>query len=235
MLYSVCMKSKAGYEDVKSVIIDFDSVICACESMDLLFEELLQGESETSRLSVVAEVQRITRAGMEGEIGFAESLSSRLGLVPRRPFDLQAVVKRIEESLSATFVANYPNWDPSKISVISSGFRQLIGPPLTEIGMPPERIHCNSLVIDENGIIKGVQTDNPLCRDRGKVEVAEALSLPRKIVMVGDGYTDWQVAESGQADYFFGYVEHVRRESVMKRAAEILTDFDQLAELVDLT
>ena len=229
------MKSRARYEDVKSVIIDFDSVICGCESMDLLFEELLRGETETSRQSIIAEVQRITRAGMEGEIGFAESLSSRLKLVPPRPFDLQAVVKRIKESLSATFVANYPHWDPSKISVISSGFRQLIGPPLTEIGMPPERIHCNSLVIDENGIIKGVETDSPLCRDRGKVEVAGALALPRKIIMIGDGHTDWQVAESGQADYFFGYAEHVRRESVLERADEILADFDQLANLVDLT
>ena len=43
------------------------------------------------------------------------------------------------------------------------------------------------------------------------------------------------VTESGQANYFFGYTEFVRRKSVLKRADEILTDFNQLANLVDLT
>lgn len=229
------MKPRVKYQDVKSVIIDFDSVICGRESMDLLFDELLRDESAASRQSLVAEVQRITSLGMEGEIGFAESLSLRLGLLPRRPVDLPTIVDRIRKSLSASFVANFPSWEPSKISVISSGFRELIGPPLIEIGIPPERIHCNELVIDESGIIRGVKTDNPLCRDGGKVATARSLDLPRKIVMVGDGYTDWQVAESGQADYFFGYAEFVRRKSVLQRADEILTDFSQLANLIDLT
>lgn len=229
------MNSKAKYQDVQSVIFDFDSVICACESMDLLFEELLRNESESYSLSIVAEAQRFTREGMEGNIGFAESLSSRLRLLPCSPAPFRTLAKRIRENLSATFVANYPGWDHSRISVISSGFRQLIEPALIEIGMSPERIHCNDLLVDENGIIRGVETDNPLSRDNGKVEVARKLALPRKIVMVGDGFTDWQVAESGQADYFFGYAEFVRRENILSRADEILTDFDHLEKLIDLT
>lgn len=223
------------YHSVKSVIIDFDSVICGVESMDVLFEELLKDWPADSRRETMAEVKRITDSGMAGEMSFSESLKARLALLPREPAPMTKVSKRISECISKSFVAALPRWNSARINVISSGFRQLIEPALTGIGFPAERIHCNTLMFDEKGVIRGVDETNPLSRDSGKVAVVRELAPPREIAVVGDGYTDWQITESGEADYFFAYAEFVRRESVLKHAREVLTDFHQLGRLIDLT
>lgn len=228
------MKTPAKYPDVQSVVIDFDSVICSIESMDLLFESLLAGEPQSERESTLRWAREISDRGMAGEIPFSQSLEQRLELLPKRPAPLREISENLATKLSVSFLDNLVRWELSRIQVISSGFRQLIEPALAAHDFPVEQIHCNELTLDENGVIIGVDSSNPLAGDDGKSAVVNSLELPREIAIVGDGFTDYQVRVSGEADYFFGYTEFVSRESVLMNADELLSNFDRLAALVQL-
>ena len=39
--------------------------------------------------------------------------------------------------------------------------------------------------------------------------------LQGEVIVVGDGYTDYQLFEAGLADKFIAYTEHVERASIM--------------------
>ena len=61
------------------LIIDFDSTFISKESLDeLAYYALLKNQAD---ISVIKEIQKITDAGMNGEITFHESIDSRLHLM----------------------------------------------------------------------------------------------------------------------------------------------------------
>ncbi len=222
------------YANVKTLLIDFDSVICEVESMDVLFSEALANSPDDEREGILLEIKRITDLGMSGEIPFAESLSKRLALLPPRPAPLLRAVAKIKERLSPSFLSNLPYLLKRDCHILSSGFRQLIEPALAETGFPVENIHCNDIELDSSGVISGVDRRNPLAGNNGKPALAKNLGLAREIVMIGDGFTDYQVAEMSQADYFFGYAGVVRREKVLARADEVVESFDEITALLNL-
>lgn len=228
------MSAPAKYQKIQSAVIDFDSVICSVESMDLLFESLLANSSPADRESTLRWAKEITDRGMSGEIPFSDSLTKRLDLLPKNPAPLAEVAQSLAAKLSASFLENLASWDISRIQVVSSGFRQLVQPALAAHDFPASQIHCNELIVDASGTILGVDKSNPLAGDDGKSAIVNSLKLNREIVMIGDGFTDSQVAASGAANYFFGYTEFVRREAALTNADEILSDFNRLSELVQL-
>ncbi|MFQ5607683.1 MAG: haloacid dehalogenase-like hydrolase [Candidatus Zixiibacteriota bacterium] len=228
------MNLETPYPRARSVLLDFDSVICARESMDILFEYLLEGSPEEARRAILDEVTRITVAGMNGEIPFSEALRRRLAALPGKPVNFSEIAVSVRACLADTFLRHAPDWNWENIHIVSSGFRQIIQPALSRINVPLDHIHCNDLTVSADGVITGVDPSNPLAGDDGKTRIVRSLQLPREIVMVGDGYTDLQVAQSGEADYFFACVEFVRREPVIEQAAELIEDFAHLTKLLRL-
>lgn len=226
------MRPDLQYAAVQTLLIDFDSVICSIESLDALFEEMLSEEAIMERERILAEVRSITDLGMNGDIPFSESLKRRLGALPERPAPLDRVARLIAGNINPSFVKNLARWNLRHVHVISSGFRQLITPSLLDMGIDADHIHCNSLILTDDGIISGANPQSPLSHENGKTRIVESLDLQRKIVMVGDGFTDWQVAESGAADYFFAFTGYARRENVVSRAQEVVQDFDQITSLL---
>ncbi|MCH9031256.1 MAG: HAD-IB family phosphatase [candidate division Zixibacteria bacterium] len=225
------MKASNNYSKVRSIVIDFDSTICAVESMDILFEEIFR--EETEREKILHDVKRITRIGMEGNMPFDESLKKRVDLIPSKLIPIERIVSRLKERLSLSFKKFISRVDISCVNVVSSGFRQLIEPCLTPLGIPKQRIHCNRLILNSAGVFQGVDFDHALAKCDGKERVVTELGLEREIVMIGDGSTDARGAQSGVADYFFGYAEFVRRENVLSQANETLTSFDDLDNLLN--
>jgi len=202
--------------------------------MDVLLEALLDGSSQAERESALRLADEITNQGMSGAMPFSKSLEQRLAMLPKRPAPLADVARYLSGRLSESFLIGLKHWDIAKIQVVSSGFRQLVEPALAAHNFPGNQIHCNSLTLDSEGIITGVEKSNPLAGNDGKSTVVKSLNLPREIVMIGDGFTDYQVAASGEADYFFGYKEFVSRESVLANATEVMHDFNALSTLVSL-
>lgn len=225
------VKASDKYSKVRSIVIDFDSTICADESMDILFEEMISDIDSSER--VIKRIKEITDLGMSGKIPFDESLKKRVNLIPGKFIPIKRIVLRLRERLSPSFKRFIFRVDIAYINVVSSGFRQLIEPCLTPLGIPKQRIHCNQLKLDKAGVFQGVDFDHPLAQPNGKERVVAKLGLEREIVMIGDGSTDARGVQTGAVDYFFGYAEFVRRENVLSQADETLTSFDDLENLLD--
>ena len=46
----------------------------------------------------------------------------------------------------------------------------------------------------------------------------ENLNLDGKVVVIGDGYTDYEIKKHGYADIFIAYIEHINRIKVSSLA-----------------
>ena len=45
------------------------------------------------------------------------------------------------------------------------------------------------------------------------------------IIIVGDGYTDYEIKKFNVAKYFLAYTAHVKRDNVVKNADAVCNDF----------
>ncbi|MGB3618929.1 MAG: phosphoglycerate dehydrogenase [Catalinimonas sp.] len=205
-------------ETAATYIIDFDSTFTQVEGLDELALISLRSHPEAAERT--AEIKRITDQGMEGELSFAESLERRLNLLEARRDHLPELVAALRERVSPSFQRNQAFFEQhaDQILVISSGFREFVEPIVTEMGVHPERVYANTFAYDGEGRVVGVDRDNLLSQDNGKVKLLRTLDLDGTVYVLGDGYTDYEIREAGLADKFYAFTENVRREKVLAKA-----------------
>ena len=59
---------------------------------------------------------------------------------------------------------------------------------------------------------------NIMAKDNGKIEVIKNLNLNGTTIVIGDGYTDYEIKKHGYADIFIAYTEHIDRSNVSSLA-----------------
>ena len=101
------------------LIIDFDSTFISKESLDELAYYTLQ-KSKVD-ISVIEEIQKITDAGMNGEITFHESIDSRLQLMKANKSDVIEVSNRLKDYITPSFLRNkaFSSLNPIKVANFS--------------------------------------------------------------------------------------------------------------------
>ena len=72
-----------------------------------------------------------------------------------------------------------------------------------------------------------------LSLSKGKVELVKSLNLKNDIIIVGDGYTDYEIKKFNVAKYFLVYIAHVKRDNVIKNADIICNNFYDVVEFID--
>jgi D-3-phosphoglycerate dehydrogenase / 2-oxoglutarate reductase len=77
------------------------------------------------------------------------------------------------------------------------------------MGVLEENIYANTFVYDADGNITGYDETNLLSQDKGKVKLLQSLDFEGDIYAIGDGYTDYELRESGLANKFFAFTENV--------------------------
>jgi D-3-phosphoglycerate dehydrogenase len=82
-------------------------------------------------------------------------------------------------------------------------------------------------VFDENDNIIGYDRENPLSQEGGKVKLLRKMNLQGEIFGIGDGYSDFQLKESGLIKKFFAYTENIERKSVAEKADHVTPSFDE--------
>lgn len=215
------------------LVIDFDSTLIRLEALDELAKIALSNRSNKTEL--VEEIEAITKAGMEGKITFAESLRRRLDLFSPSQEDIDELVSRLFENVTPSVVAakDFIGIQSENIYVISGGFKEYIVPVASSLGIIPDHILANTFTTDREGNITGFDADNPLSRQGGKEECLRSLRLSAPVVMVGDGYTDYLVRESGEATVFIAFVENAYRNKVVLRADHVAKNFQEvIAEII---
>ena len=210
------------------LIIDYDSTFIKVESLDELSKN-----SKNFNKKIHKEIIKITELGMEGKISFSESLEKRLKLIESDKEDVQNTLKVLENQITDSFKENdefLKNYS-EQIFIVSSGFHELIDPIVTRYGINKNNIFANNFLYENNKII-GFNKNNPLSKSHGKVEIVKSLNLKGKVIVIGDGYTDYEIKRDGYADTFFLFIENIKRDSIIKSADYLLKSLDQLIKII---
>ena len=209
-------------------IIDFDSTFTRVEALDVLGEIALADLPD--RDAVMAEVRTLTDRAMAGEIGFGEALRRRLALLQPRREHLGPLVERLKQEVSPSIRRNRDFFErhAGEVYVVTGGFHDYVDAVVADYGVTPDRVLANSLVFDAAGRVTGLDETNPLSRDGGKVPAVRSLNLTSEVVMVGDGWTDYEVRLAGAAARFHAFIENVVRARVVDAADVVSASWDEV-------
>lgn len=206
-------------------IIDFDSTFVTVESLDELARISLADHPH--REEKVRQITEITKLGMEGAISFTESLRRRVALLGAHKRHLETLSNFLLNNISKSVRENRERFvaNAERIYIVSGGFQEFIIPVVTKYSIPQSHIIANTFTFDEQDQIVDFDSDNLMSQKGGKSRVVKKLHLDGRVVVVGDGYTDYQVREDGAAHMFLVFTENVQRDSVIQRADYSISSF----------
>src|SRR6201991_4425388 len=208
-------------------IIDFDSTFTQVEALDELARISLK--NHPNREAIYKQIEDLTNASMEGKLSFTQSLENRVKLLEADRDHLKQLITHLKKKVSTSFSRNtifFKNHQDEAL-IVSGGFKEFITPVVTEYHIKKENIYANPFVFDEDGKIIGYDRENPLSQEGGKVKLLKELQLPGDIYGIGDGYSDFQLKESGMIKKFFAFTENIERKSVAEKADHITPSFDE--------
>ena len=218
---------------VTQVIFDFDSTIIRCESLEEILRPRLEGDS-----AKMAQIEEITRLGMEGAIDFKESLSRRLALAQPNLSDLERFGREGTPWLTSGMEGLIASLHRRGLEVwiVSGGLREAIVPVAAHLGIPAERVLAVRLQWRTDGSFAGIDPGDRF--SVSKVDGCRAFfgptDRPRPIrIGVGDGMTDFALFDAGLVDCFIAYTEHVRRPAVVATGQPEASDTNELARLLE--
>ncbi len=199
-------------------VIDFDSTFTKVEALDVLGEISLVGRPD--RDDALSQIKTITDRGMAGELSFTESLELRLKLLRAHRDQLPALIEALMGKISDSFQRNreFLVENAEHIYIVSNGFREFIVPVVASLGIKADHVLANTFVYDEAGNIVDFDRSNPLSANGGKPQVIRGLALDGDVYVIGDGYTDYEIRESGAAARFYAFTENVLRPRVVEKA-----------------
>jgi D-3-phosphoglycerate dehydrogenase len=210
------------------LILDFDSTFVTVEALELLGEIVLEADPE--REAKLAEVSALTEQAMNGDIGFGQALARRVEILKPRREHVAALVERLREKVTPSILRNrdFIRRAGERLYICTGGFHEYVDPVAAEFGVPAERVLANRLVFGADGAAAGVDETLPLSRDGGKVEAVRALGLEGEVVVVGDGWTDYEIRAAGAADRFYAFTETTARPKVTAAADAVAGSFDEV-------
>lgn len=215
-------------------IIDFDSTFTQVEALDELARISL--ENHPDRDQIYQQIEDYTNLAMEGKISFRESLTGRVQLLNANKSHLDKLVTHLKKKVSRSFGRNKEFFKKHQDTalIVSGGFKEFITPVVTPYYIQKENIYANTFKFDKEGNIIGYDENNPLSDEGGKVKLLNELKLDGRIFGIGDGYSDFQLKESGLIEKFFAFTENISRKSVTDKADHITPSFDEFLYVNDL-
>lgn len=211
-------------------IFDFDSTFVKSEGLEEIAEIALADKED--KLAVLNSISEITKKGMNGEISITDSIDARLKVMGATREDVEKVTELVKTQVSDS-IRNHKEFfleNSKDIYIFSGGFRDFILPVAIDYGLSADHVYANTFLFDEDDKIIGFDKSNYLGQARGKAMQLMDLNLEDKVVAIGDGWSDYEMREQGEADYFVAFVENVRREKVVKHADLVAESFVDVIE-----
>ncbi len=211
----------------KFIILDFDSTFIQVEALDELSLIALQDNPLKDQL--ISQIESLTALGMEGGVSLRDSLLQRINLLQAHKKHLPILINNLSNKVSTSIQRNLSFFQQfsDNVFIVSSGFREYIVPIVTKYGIKEENIFANTFEYDAHGSIIGLDKNNPLSMDGGKIVIVEKLDLSGEVYVIGDGYTDYEIKKAGLATLFYAFTENIERASVVKVADVVIPSFDE--------
>jgi len=218
-------------ENNKHFVIDFDSTFTQVEALDILGEISLANNPKKKKK--LQELKELTDLAMGGKLAFRESLEKRLDILEANKSAIPELVERLKKMVSVSFVRNEEFFKEYKnnIYIISNGFKEIIVPIVSELGVKEGNVYANTFVFDERGNITGFDKDNVLSSNNGKVELLKQMGLQGDVYVIGDGYNDYEIKAAGLANKFYAFTENIERDDVLDKADHITPSLDEFLYL----
>ena len=207
-------------------IIDFDSTFTQVEALDELARISLKKHPD--REAIYKKIEEYTNLSMEGKLSFSESLAQRVKLLEATEDHLKQLITRLKKKVSKSFLRNaeFFKQHADEVLIVSGGFKEFIIPVVSPYHIKVENIYANTFVTTDGKIID-YDHSNPLSEEGGKVKLIRQMNLEGNLYGIGDGYSDFQLRESGLIKKFYAFTENIARESIVKRADHVTPSFDE--------
>ncbi|POR24010.1 3-phosphoglycerate dehydrogenase [Flavobacterium columnare] len=217
----------------KTFIFDFDSTFIQVEALDEL-SVIVHGKTNAAQ-KILSAIQEITNLGMEGKITLKESLFKRIQLLQAHRDHLEELIKELKGKISTSVIRNknFFKLHKEEVYIISNGFKEIIVPIVQEFGIKPQNVLANTFEFDHQGNIVGFDQKDELCENKGKALKIQSLNFEGEVIMIGDGYTDYETLQYGVVSKFYAFTENVRRQVVLDLAEKIAPSLDEI--LYDLS
>ena len=211
-----------------SLIIDFDSTIIGLETLECLAEISLSNHK--NKTEIINKISDYTNLAMNGQISFEKSLECRLDLMNVNSKHISQLIKEIVKNFDQSFFENLDFFkkNSSNIYIVSGGFKSIIESVMFSVTNFKWNIFANNFIFNEEKKMTGINTNNPLAHSFGKVNLIKSLNLKNDIIVVGDGYTDYEIKKHNLAKYFLAYTKYVQRDNVICNADKICTNFNHV-------
>jgi D-3-phosphoglycerate dehydrogenase len=211
----------------KTLVFDFDSTLINCEGLDTLAELALSGRDD--KAEVLQRIKEITDMGMNGEIPLEEGFSRRLALMSVTRDHVTTLAQTFAGRIMPSVLAHKDFFATNRdsIYIVSGGFVDFVNPVADVLGIDRKHVFANEFIYDEQGVVQNV-ADRPTAKKFGKAVTVAALKAEHPIIIVGDGYTDYEVKAQGAADTFIAFTECARREKVLAVADAEVSHFGAL-------
>lgn len=208
-------------------IIDFDSTFTQVEALDELARISLSKHPDKE--AIFKKIEEYTNMAMEGKMSFSESLKQRVKLLEANEEHLKKLIKHLKKKVSKSFSRNadFFKKHSDEVLIVSGGFKEFITPVVSQYHIKKENIYANTFVTTGDGKIIDYDHSNPLSEEGGKVKLIQQLNLQGDLYGIGDGYSDFQLRESGLIKKFYAFTENIARESITSKADHITPSFDE--------
>ncbi len=214
-----------------SFIFDFDSTIVSIETLDTIIKNKLDDEE------IKQKIDDITKKSMNGELDFNTSITTRISSAQLNANDFKKMASEINNHIIPQIpeIITYLIEKEQNVFIISGGFIEIIKPTADKLGIPFTNCFANDIVVDENDNVTGI-LDTPLAYEKGKNAIVKQLrlqsALTGKVVMIGDGMSDFDVYGKGDADIFIGCGFIETRQNVKDKAPYFAKTTQSLLDII---
>lgn len=199
-------------------VIDFDSTFISAESFEMIFKIALF--KNPKKKEILKKMKAITDLSMKSEVDFKQNFKMRMELLENnilKEEHLIKVGKKLESKVSPDIVkiVDFARRKNKKVIVLSNSFKLSMKDIMNKYGL--EIYFANKHIVDEKGFVISYDEANPMANNNGKENIIKFLKnvkliMPNeKIMMIGDGMSDYKVYEDGFADYFMNFAINKNR------------------------
>ena len=211
------------------LIIDFDSTFVKLETIEILADFALHAKSDKDK--ILNQIKDITNKAMLGKIPFSEALNQRIKLIKPQQEHINKTIIFLKKHISKSFEENIEFFrkNHENCYIISGGFKEIIIPVIEDFNIRENQIFAN-VFINKNNYIT-IDKNYPLSKNNGKNIIAKNISGYK--IIIGDGYTDYEVKKYKNAKKFVQFVENINRKSLNNKADLICDDFKKIITFIN--